>query len=134
MTTKPTLDDAGSKYGASMGRGWDFAGQPAMAQVVVDMYDATPPKTDTERRHHQVAHAALHRARQGYDEPRKVALQRIRLDRGGYDAGGAYWGIGQPLYWAGSDDGLVDLWFRAATRADAKRHVLSQFRGATFYR
>lgn len=34
-------------------------------------------------------------------EPRDppMTLQRVRLNSGGYDRGGAYWGIGQPLYW-----------------------------------
>lgn len=26
-------------------------------------------------------------------------LRRIRLNNGGYDRGGAYWGVGAPLYW-----------------------------------
>lgn len=26
-------------------------------------------------------------------------LRRIRINQGGYDDGGAYWGTGQPLYW-----------------------------------
>jgi hypothetical protein len=28
----------------------------------------------------------------------KVYKKRVRLDSGGYDSGGAYWGIGSPLY------------------------------------
>ena len=31
---------------------------------------------------------------------RSVRLYRVRLNRGGYDDGGAYWGTGQPLYCA----------------------------------
>jgi hypothetical protein len=148
MTIKPALDKAYSARGANMGRGWDFPGQPEAAHTVVRMYASDPPKTATERRHLQVAKAFIadqatvteHATKAGevlHLKPivaTKVALQRIRLDRGGYDAGGAYWGIGQPLYWGGSDDGLVDLWFRASSRGDAKDKVVAQFRGATFYR
>lgn len=42
----------------------------------------------------------------------RFSLRRVRLDSGGYDAGGAYWGIGAPLYWAGSDDGAAEMFFR----------------------
>jgi hypothetical protein len=63
----------------------------------------------------------------------RVTLRRIRLTRGGYDAGGAYWGAGQPLYYAGSECGLVELFFRAANRADAKAKVTSRYPAARFY-
>ena len=40
---------------------------------------------------------------------RSVRLYRVKLNRGGYDDGGAYWGTGQPLYCAewtiGEEDG-----------------------------
>jgi hypothetical protein len=54
-------------------------------------------------------------------EGAKWTLQRVRIDRGGYDSGGAYWGIGQPLFWA--NDGESDVYFRARNRAAAKAHV-----------
>ncbi len=45
----------------------------------------------------------------------KVRVFRVKIDSGGYDDGGAYWGIGQPLYCAlGTDGG------RAFTRADSR--------------
>lgn len=28
----------------------------------------------------------------------KICRKRVRLDSGGYDMGGAYWGLGAPLY------------------------------------
>lgn len=34
----------------------------------------------------------------------KFYLQRVRINSGGYDSGGAYWGIGSPLYWASCPD------------------------------
>lgn len=64
----------------------------------------------------------------------KVALRRIHIDRGGYDSGGAYWGLGQPLYWAGDDEGGLDMFFRASNRAAAKAHVLDLYPDAKFYR
>lgn len=64
----------------------------------------------------------------------KVSLRRVRINSGGYDSGGAYWGLGQPLYWAGSDCGAVDLFFRAPGRDAAKAHVLGRFPNVWFYR
>lgn len=68
------------------------------------------------------------------DETVKVSLRKIRLNSGGYDSGGAYWGHGQPLYWAGSDCGTVDTYFRARDRAAARAEILARFPAARFYR
>lgn len=35
----------------------------------------------------------------GADPTTPFTLRRIRINQGGYDDGGAYWGTGQPLYW-----------------------------------
>lgn len=64
----------------------------------------------------------------------KVSLRRMRIDSGGYDAGGSYWGLGAPLYWAGDDDGIIDIWFRARDRDDAKAQVKARCPNARFYR
>lgn len=49
----------------------------------------------------------------------RVSLRRVRLDSGGYDKGGAYWGIGETLYYAsGSEDG--EVYVRASGRDAAK--------------
>lgn len=49
---------------------------------------------------------------------RTVRLFRVRLNSGGYDDGGAYWGIGEPLYCA--TDGAAYLRF---IRANDRRHA-----------
>lgn len=64
----------------------------------------------------------------------KVSLRRIPLDSGGYDPGGAYWGLGQPLYWVGDESGALDDFLRARDRADAKRQILEDWPDARFYR
>lgn len=64
----------------------------------------------------------------------KVTLQRVRLDSSGYDSTGAYFGHGSPLYWAATDDGALDITFRAADRDAAKAHVRDVMPGARFYR
>jgi hypothetical protein len=64
----------------------------------------------------------------------KVRMWRIRLDSGGYDDCGAYWGLGAPLYTAQSDCGHIELWFRAEDRDWARAHVLERYPSARFYR
>lgn len=68
---------------------------------------------------------------------RKVYLRRVRLNSGGYDSGGAYWGRGQPLFWA--TDGALDgyeAFFRAPSREEAKCKVHAALTGTDvrFYR
>ena len=65
----------------------------------------------------------------------RVYLRRVRLDSGGYDSGGAYWGIGQRLYHACeySRDGL-DVFFRAADRAAAKAKLRADYPEIRFYK
>lgn len=60
----------------------------------------------------------------------KVRLTRVSLDRGGYDNGGAYWGIGEPLWYAVSECGEYAAFFRAPSREAAK----AKLPGRTFYR
>jgi hypothetical protein len=71
--------------------------------------------------------------------PFRFYLQRVRLDAGGYDSGGAYWGVGAPLYRFEAGEGADDLtewpagFLRARTRADAKRQLRDTYAGARFY-
>ena len=53
-------------------------------------------------------------------EARTVRLFRINLDSGGYDNGGAYWGIGAPIYCA-TDDADYFATARALNRGEAAR-------------
>jgi hypothetical protein len=50
---------------------------------------------------------------------RSIAVFRVKLDWGGYDDGGAYWGAGQPIYCARSDSGSFRRFIRASSRAAA---------------
>lgn len=61
----------------------------------------------------------------------KVHLQLVRLDYGGYDSGGAYWGWGDPLFCAWDNEGN-QVFFRAKSRADAKAHPTLE--GCRFFR
>jgi hypothetical protein len=47
-----------------------------------------------------------------HDEIPKTSTRRIYLDRGGYDNGGAYWGLGSPLYATYSKCGKIITYHR----------------------
>ena len=70
----------------------------------------------------------------GHDDTVKVSLRRVPINAGGYDRGGAYWGLGAPLWYACDDDGDYSEYFRAWDRAAAKAHVLEKLPNARFYR
>lgn len=64
----------------------------------------------------------------------RLTLRRVRLDQGGYDSNGTYFGLGAPLYWYASDDGSIDDMLRAGTRESAKKQILDRYPNARFYR
>lgn len=67
--------------------------------------------------------APLGRAASGIGTLRgKVSVRRVRLDSGGYDRGGAYWGIGEPLFYA-YDSGEGSAYFRAPSREAALKRL-----------
>lgn len=53
---------------------------------------------------------------------RSVSLFRVNLDSGGYDDGGAYWGLDKPLYCA-----VADCGGRQFTRAHNRAHAAAIF-------
>lgn len=63
----------------------------------------------------------------------RIYLQRVPLDSGGYDRGGAYWGIGAPLFCAMDQDGRT-YFLRARSRDAAKTAALEIAPDARFYR
>ena len=71
--------------------------------------------------------------------PFRFYLRRVRLDRGGYDQGGAYWGIGAPLYRfeAGEGPDKLTAWpagfLRDCDRQDAKAKLRADYPAARFY-
>lgn len=52
----------------------------------------------------------------------KIRVFRVNLDSGGYDDGGAYWGVGAPLFCA--TDGAD---FRQFTRANGRIAAIAEF-------
>lgn len=67
-------------------------------------------------------------------------LQRVRINSGGYDSGGSYWGLGAPLYWWSvtitEGDTVDDCsgFFRARDRNAAKAHIRASHPKARFFR
>lgn len=49
----------------------------------------------------------------------RIYLRKVRLDRGGYDSHGSYWGGGAPLYEACDGEGEYQRYVRAASREAA---------------
>lgn len=60
-------------------------------------------------------------------------LGRVRLNSGGYDARGEYFGVGAPFYRYNGPDGEYGH-VRAHSREDAKAAVRAKYPAATFYR
>ena len=56
-------------------------------------------------------------------KPRSVRVFRVRIDSQGYDDGGAYWGIGKPLFCATDWEN-----YRMFTRADSRLCAVAEFR------
>lgn len=58
------------------------------------------------------------------DDGLRLYLRRVPLNSGGYDAGGAYWGLGTPLWTYG--DGADWKYLRARDRNGAKALIIAQ--------
>lgn len=54
----------------------------------------------------------------------RMYAQRVRLDRGGYDPDGRYWGVGAPLYYVTDEGGEFYEYVRAPDAKEAKFRVL----------
>jgi hypothetical protein len=69
--------------------------------------------------------APLGRRNYNANRSAKLYCRKVRLDRGGYDPSGTYWGSYIPLYCVYDADGEVECYYRAWDRADAlKKHRL----------
>lgn len=123
------------EYGAD--RQWldtaEFDG-PALVALVdalkasLPAVDPTPPVAG-----HLGAPLGRRSSRPGEEPEGKLYLRRVRLNSGGYDNGGAYWGLGAPLWWCG-DGAAFDIYFRCRSRTAAKAYVLAMFPAARFHR
>ena len=70
----------------------------------------------------------------GYLVPLKVSVSRIRLNGGGYDSRGRYWGGGAPLYHVASDYDSINYELRADCRLSAVAEVARRYPGIGFHR
>lgn len=67
-------------------------------------------------------------------DARPFNLVRVRLNQGGYDAGGAYWGNDEPLYYFEGPLSDISGYVRGWTREAAKKAVRAMHPHARFYR
>ena len=58
-----------------------------------------------------------------------LRARRLPLDRGGYDAGGSYWGIGRPMYVIAGSDGTRG-YERAKNRKELRAILAERFPSA----
>ncbi len=56
----------------------------------------------------------------------KLDIQRVRVDAGGYDATGAYWGAGPDVFIATSPDGRDEIAVRARTIKEARQKIAAE--------
>ncbi|MCA2999647.1 MAG: hypothetical protein ING75_13710 [Rhodocyclaceae bacterium] len=74
--------------------------------------------------------------------PVKLYLNKVRLNAGGYDSGGAYWGSGEKVghLWVAfgeetTDQGeQIEIFVRGFTRDKAKQAVLAERSNVSFFR
>ncbi len=66
------------------------------------------------------------------DAPIVLHVRLVRLDAGGYDVNGTYFGTGDPLYWYADEAGTVDAVGRAKRREDAIESIRTIYPRATF--
>jgi hypothetical protein len=74
------------------------------------------------------------RTQPGDPSGERIHLRRVRIDCGGYDSGGAYWGLGQPLFEAFTPNGDWSTYFRARDRDAAKAAVREDYPDVKFFR
>jgi hypothetical protein len=67
-----------------------------------------------------------------FAEGMRLYVRRVPLRRGGYDAGGAYWGLGLPLWECFDSSGTFACYLRCVDRASAKAELLAAYPGAKF--
>lgn len=67
------------------------------------------------------------------EEECRMRLRNVPLDSGGYDRGGAYWGLGDPLYCCVSPCENCWWYLRAKHRDDAIAQVLEYYPKVKFY-
>ena len=107
MKNENTLPD----YGTNDPKGW--CGDPARGAAMGRL-----TTHDTELSHRRSV---------------KLVLRKVRLNQGGYDSNGTYFGCGEPLYWYADSDGTIDAMTRADNRTDAKRVIRGNYPNARFY-
>ncbi len=69
------------------------------------------------------AEPKLYTVKQGGGLSKQFELERVKLDRGGYDPRGRYYGVGQPLFRASVPSNGDEALFRAKSAGEARKTV-----------
>lgn len=64
----------------------------------------------------------------------KFYLNKVRINQGGYDCNGRYFGIGLPLYLFESVDYVISDYIRSPSREHAKNLIKQRCPNAIFFR
>lgn len=108
------------------------------AQKKVDAFNTETSLSPDRGYHGDTKRGAnLGRPRRAKESDQRIYLRKIRLDSGGYDSGGAYWGHGGALYQAFTDDGALYRTYRDYSRnprESIKAEIATHFPGARFCR
>ena len=70
----------------------------------------------------------LYNIRHAFRDNCKLTIRKVRLDRGGYDSDGRYFGIGAPLFIVSNEkdeetDDIKEVYIRASDKEAAKKYV-----------
>ena len=130
----PAADIEGLEFWASKNRKSAMSCREEMLKYDIDSHEARTFHALGLKYDYEAAalETQAREARAAIAAPIKFNLQRVRLDSGGYDSGGAYWGHGAPL-WAAWSDATSD-YFRAQDREGAKAAVRAKYPAAMFFR
>ena len=60
----------------------------------------------------------------------KISAEHIRINAGGYDSRGRYWGTGTKLYRVTDEDGHLDVHVRAPDAKTAKERAAKRRKGS----
>lgn len=63
----------------------------------------------------------------------RLYVRRVRLNNGGYDRNGTYFGQGAPLYWVSSPDSDIDFMERGHGRDHVAVRVAARYPNAKIY-
>lgn len=109
------LGGLGTKRARKFPWAWVLGGTAAAVALGVGIYVATRKKHPSGGAMHGTVHG--------------VSVERVHLDRGGYDRRGRYFGVGEKLYFV--ESGKSHGYYRAKSAREAREKMLAEHRRLT---